>query len=269
MSVLPINRAPDTAPIKNAYDETATKVKDLNKQIRNHNIKTVAKVALTILAGISIIFVTIVLAKIALPALPVVIWNVKTVVLLGLSIGFPIISLSLGCRAFVRVMSKTEMMFHSKIDGELKKASEKNSDNINSSLFGYLKSMRVNSGSMFFDKLELDPYEKVIKRFLDIQIKIRKEEEPKRQVEEDKRRQLEEAYDRQVEGDRRRRHESTWRDLKSTWRDLNNLSERLTKLEIEAEKFKNQFFLRKAYFRLKRNFWNPFLYKIGFSNNNS
>ncbi|NGX33521.1 MAG: hypothetical protein K1060chlam4_01591, partial [Candidatus Anoxychlamydiales bacterium] len=122
-------------------------------------------------------------------------WSLKaaSIMILDMGIGFTVGSL-IGFK-FMEVVKKTNFEFTSKMNKEFKETYEKNSVEINRSLFGsadlymlgeedrtFIKPrFKFSSDYTKADKLKLDSYETVKKRYIDIQEESRRQEEQNRQ----------------------------------------------------------------------------------------
>ncbi|NGX43926.1 MAG: hypothetical protein KR126chlam5_00372 [Candidatus Anoxychlamydiales bacterium] len=181
----------DTTPIRNAYDEISSKVNDLNKQVRNYNFKTILKTALFVsvipVVGIGIALISTGLAGISLT---ITSWSLKTISILMLDtfIGY-MAGYQMG-DMFFKAAKKTNLEVTSKLNKEFKEAYKNNNEVLNKSLFGYdnlwLRSIRqapeFRSYGTNVENIQLDSYETVEKRYIDIQQAIiRWEEEQNRQ----------------------------------------------------------------------------------------
>ncbi|NGX48922.1 MAG: hypothetical protein K940chlam5_00517 [Candidatus Anoxychlamydiales bacterium] len=184
---------PNTAPIRKAYDELDTKVKDLNKQVRNHNIKTILKVSLVgsvcFAIGFGIGYGVIGIAMSAFPLVPIA---PKVITAFLITIGSCWV---IGEKLDVMLnsaMKKSQTDFLFKINKEFKKAYKDNSNDLNLALFGRewifegkcfaLPPAYLPSSEFKADKIELDSYETIEKRYIDNQqANIRRKEEQNRQ----------------------------------------------------------------------------------------
>ncbi|HEU64527.1 MAG: hypothetical protein KR126chlam4_01303 [Candidatus Anoxychlamydiales bacterium] len=170
----------NTAPIRKAYDEINTKVNGLNGQVRNYNIKTAIKIALFMAGCFALGFgLGYGVISIAMSAFPTVALGVKVVTSLLISIGL--------CRVIgekIEVMlnasmKKTQNEFLSKINIDFKRACDKNSNEINNSIFFYGRFDCIQykeSKSFIVQKIELAPFEEVKEMYIEIE-KIRRQEE--------------------------------------------------------------------------------------------
>ncbi|NGX33520.1 MAG: hypothetical protein K1060chlam4_01590 [Candidatus Anoxychlamydiales bacterium] len=170
----------DTAPIREAYDEINTDVRDLNNQVRNHNIKTAVKTALFVTflfsLGMGMFFVSFTLAGLSIP---VTTWTSKALIILTFDMVAGFIAGRIIPPKFKKAVQKANYEFKSKINNELASLYKKNSNDIKLSLFedieiGYNPTSLLKESSFalagigFVEKLKLDSYETVKKRYIDI-----------------------------------------------------------------------------------------------------
>ncbi|NGX43927.1 MAG: hypothetical protein K1060chlam3_00084 [Candidatus Anoxychlamydiales bacterium] len=170
----------DTTPIRNAYDEISTKVNNLNKQVRNYSFKTILKIALLVSFCFPIGFgIGYGVMSIAMSVFPLVPMVPKVITSFLITIGsFWVIGDKIDV-IFNSAMKKSQTDFLFKINNELKKAYKDNSNDLNLALFSreYIfggKCFTLPPAYLPFyefkaDKLELDSYETVEKRYIDIQ----------------------------------------------------------------------------------------------------
>ncbi|NGX48921.1 MAG: hypothetical protein K940chlam5_00516 [Candidatus Anoxychlamydiales bacterium] len=170
----------DTASLKKAYGELNTKVNDLNKQVRNHNIKTILKVYLCVASsmalGVGLIMLSVSLAGIATPLTT---FSLKAVSILSLDMLILYAVGSLIQRKLSDGARKTQNEFLSKINIDFKRACDKNSNEINNSIFfcGRFDWIQYKESKSFkVQKIELAPFEEVKEMYIEIQ-KVKRQEE--------------------------------------------------------------------------------------------
>jgi len=171
----------DTAPIRKAYDEIDTEVKGLNKQVRNHNIKTAVKTALFVTflfsLGMGIFFVSFTLAGLSIP---VTTWTSKALTILTFDMVAGFIAGRIIPPKFKKAVQKANYEFKSKINNEIYSLYKKNREDMNLFLFenieiGYNATSLLKEPSFalvgigLVEKLKLDSYETVKNRYIDIQ----------------------------------------------------------------------------------------------------